>query len=359
MSWLLALLPLVPLGMTVANLAAWRPIRRPGPVPRASALVPARDEEETIEACVLTLLAEPFAEVVVYDDGSTDRTSEILASFTDPRVRVLRGGPLPPGWVGKPHACARLAEAATGELLVFVDADVRLRPGALSLIAGARQGDVLSVLPEQRIGSFGEALILPLLHLTYTSFLFLPLVGRTRDPRVLAANGQVLAVTRAAHDAIGGFSAVRAEVVDDMAFCRAAKAAGLRVDFVDGSAAAVCRMYRSGADAWAGFSKNLLEGVGSVAGLSAVVTLYAACFLLPWVLLPVAPLPALVGIGANLVQRGLLAWRFGHPPAIVLLHPVSIVAFVAIAVRSWWWSRAHTIRWRGRVYAARAVRVAR
>ncbi len=357
MSWLLAWLPLIPLGVTIANLAAWRPTSRRGAIPRASALVPARNEEGTIEACVRGLLAEPFEEVIVLDDGSTDRTSSILAAMSDPRLRVLRGGRLPSGWVGKPHACHRLAEAAMGDLLVFVDADVQLRPGALALIEGARRGDVVSLLPEQRVGSFGEALILPLLHLTYTGFLFLPWVGSVRDPRVLAANGQVLAVTRSAYDAVGGFAAVRAEIVDDMAFCRAAKVAGFRVDFVDGGPAAVCRMYRSGSDAWAGFSKNLLEGVGSVPALAAVVSLYAGCFLLPWVLLPWVPVPAMVGIGANLLQRSLLAWRFGHPPYVVLLHPLSILAFLAIAVRSWWWSRTHAIRWRGRVYAARAARV--
>lgn len=356
MTWLLALAPLAVLGVTVANLVGWRPIRAEGTSPRASALVPARDEEATIEACVRSLLAEPFGEVIVCDDGSTDRTGAILAAIDDPRLRVIRGRTLPAGWVGKPHACHQLADAATGELLVFVDADVVLRPGGLSRIGHALRGEVLSVLPEQVTGSLGEALVLPLLHLTYASFLYLPLVGAVRDPRVLAANGQVLAVRRRAYDTFGGFAAVRAEIVDDLALCRAAKAAGLRVDFVDGAAVARCRMYRSGADAWAGFSKNLLEGVGSTGGLVAAVGLYVACFLLPWLALPLAPAPAAVGVAANLVQRALLARRFGHRPVAVLLHPLSIVAFVAIAARSWAWTRAGAIRWRGRTYAARSAR---
>lgn len=355
-TWLVAGPALASLAVTAANLATWRPWTARAPLPRASALVPARDEEATIEACVRSLLAEPFAEVIVVDDGSTDRTAEILASIAHPRLRVVRGGPLRPGWVGKPHACARLAELATGDLLLFVDSDVTVARGALAGLA-AMPGDVISALPRQRCDTLGEALIVPLMHLTYAGMLLLPLVGRVRDPRVLAVNGQLLAVTRAAYDRIGGFEAVRAEVVDDMAFCRAAKRAGLRVDFVDGQGLASCRMYGSFAEARRGFAKNLYEGIGGhPLGLVAVLAVWFACFALPWVAVPLAPFPAAVGIAANLLQRALIAWRFRLPIASIALHPVSIAAFFAIAVQSWWWSRGDAIRWRGRVYAARPAR---
>lgn len=360
---LLAAPPLVPLVSTVLNLVTWRPATATAPPPRTSALVPARNEADGIVACVEALLAEPFVEVVVCDDRSTDATPALLAALAarEPRLRVLSGTPLPDGCVGKAHACHQLASAATGELLVFVDADTRLLSGALSRISAATaDADVVSLLPDQVTGGPAEALVLPLLHLTYLSWLPLRLVRAVSDPRVLAANGQLLAVRRDAYDRFGGYGAVAHEVVDDMAFCRAAKGAGLRVAFVDGARVATCRMYRSGREAWEGFSKNLYEGIGAnPLALVGTLALYTSCFLLPWLAWPVAAGPAAVGIGANVLQRALLAWRFKHPAWVVGAHPISVVALLALAVNSWAWSRRGTIRWRGRVYAARRERGAR
>ena len=349
--------PALPLALTLVNLVSWR---RPGagvPPARTSALVPARNEALTIGPCVRALLAEPVHEVVVYDDASDDDTRRILWSIarTEPRLRVIAGDGLPAGWVGKPHACHQLARAATGDHLWFVDADTVVAPGALARLGGVG-ADVVTALPLQRLETTGEQLIVPLLHLTYLSWLPLALIRAVQDPRVLAANGQVLLVSRAAYDRIGGFLAVRAEVVDDMAFCRRAKTVGLRVAFVDGLEIASCRMYGSLGEAWRGFSKNLYEGLGHPAVMAGVIALYVVCFLGPWLLLPWAPGAAAIGIGLGLVQRALLAARFRLPWSTVALHPLSILAFTGIALTSYRWSRTDRIRWRGRIYAARAAR---
>jgi chlorobactene glucosyltransferase len=349
------ILPLGPLLMTIANLATWRS-PAPGVSPaRVSALVPARDEEATIGACVRALLAEPFAEVLVYDDGSVDGTPRILDDLarSEPRLRVIRGGPLPAGWVGKTYACHRLASEARGERFVFVDADTVLERGSLARLGGA---DVVTALPSQRLGSFGERLVVPLLHLTYLSWLPLRWIETVSHPRVLAANGQVLSISRAAYGRAGGHAGIRSELVDDMALCRAAKKAGLVVSFVDGRSIAVCRMYRSFGDAFRGFAKNLHEGVGGSGPLAVVVALYVGCFLLPWVALPWVPVAAAVGIVANLLQRALLAARFRLGWSSVVTHAAGILVFVWIAWTSWRWARAGAIQWRGRAYAAREAR---
>ena len=328
---------LVPLGITGINLLTWRPVAATAPAGRVSALVPARDEAANIVACITSLLA-----------GIAAR---------EPRLRVISGLPLPPGWVGKPHACAQLAATATGDVLVFVDADVTFRPGGLGRVAAAlRCAGVVSALPEQRTGSTFEALVIAQLHLVYGSWLPLALVRRVSDPRVLAANGQVLAFTHEAYQRSGGFSGVRADVVDDVALCRNAKRAGVTVDFVDGSPIASCRMYRSDRAAWAGFSKNLYEGIGGTPlALLGVIALHVACFWLAWVVAPWAPW-ALVGVAANLAQRALLARRFGNPAWTVLAHPLGVGLLLAIAVNSWRWTRAGRIHWSGRSYPARDAR---
>jgi chlorobactene glucosyltransferase len=307
--------------------------------------------------------------VIVVDDGSTDATPAILDDLrrAHTALRVVRvDEALPAGWVGKPRACARLAREATGDSLLFLDADVVASSSLLRRLASLvdRLGaNAITAVPRQITGSLVEELVLPLLHVTYTSWLPLPLVWRTHDPRFLAANGQVLWVARAALDAVGGWQVVRNEIVDDMALCRALKRARLRVVFADGDRMGRCRMYRSAQAVIDGFSKNLFEGVGSVAGLTVVVALYAGAFLVPWAALALSvawpPLlaPAAVGVLAGWALRLLHVARHGSTIPSALLHPVGVTALLMIAVRSWLWARRGTIRWAGRVYAGRAERI--
>ena len=352
---LFTILPLATLAMTGLNLLTWPrgPDESPtSSLPKISVLIPARNEEGTIGACVRAALREPVHEVVVYDDGSTDHTPEILHRMNDPRLRVIRGAPLPEGWVGKPHACHRLSEAAEGDLYLFIDADVSLLPGALARLVALRRAwraNVLTAVPAQQVETLAEQLVVPLLHLTYTSWLPNLAVPILPFTSMLAANGQILAVDRRSYARIGGFEAVRDAVVDDMAFCRRAKQLGQRVLFADGHFLGRCRMYTSWREVWAGFSKNIYSGVGHPALMVLVLALYVGAFLLPWLLLVVgwwvpALLPAaLVGVAANILQRAVLALRHEHPVASVVLHPLGIAALLAIALNSWRWARRGTI----------------
>lgn len=372
LAWaLLALPPVLVLGMVGLNVSVWPRGRGDGRFRgRVSVLIPARDEEENIERCVRAALGGTVQpdELLVYDDGSTDATAALVRALAaqDPRVRLLEGVPLPDGWVGKPHACARLADAATGQVLVFVDADTELSGSALARVASLLnryRAGLVTLGIRQRMGSFTERLIIPLLHLSYLAWLPLPLIWRTRDPRLLVANGQVLAVTRAAYRAAGGWDAVRGEVVDDMAFARGVKRAGERVVFGDGFPSARARMYRGARELWAGFSKNLYEGIGGrPAALLLVVALHLGVFVAPYAALaagllaaPIVLAPAAAGVAANVALRALLAVRFRQPWESVVLHPLAVLGLVAIALNSYRWSRSGSIRWRGRSYSARGA----
>lgn len=383
---LLAVPPLISLGLVAFNAVRWtrgRPLlsagrAAPGGV---SILIPARDEVANIERCVRAAdaAAGPITEIIVYDDGSTDGTVEVLDSLRAecPRLRVVRGDGLPDGWVGKPHALHRLSAEATGEVLLNIDADVALRPAGvlhlLSLLGTAEQvpggldAAVVTAVPRQRTGGFAERLLMPLLHLSYVAWLPMPLIHLTRDPRVLAANGQLLLIRRSALEAVGGWAAVRTSLVDDMALCRTVKSSGRRVVFADGHAMADCRMYGDAAALWQGFAKNFYEGIGGhPVAMIAVMWLHVQSFVLPFLALPVAvafgasglAAAAAIGVAANLVLRLIMAARHGHSLVSVLLHPIAVLVMMGVLVESFRWSRRGDIRWRGRSYAARAQREA-
>lgn len=373
--------PLLPLLLTLFNIAFWPrgTLNAPSSGARLFVLIPARNEEARIEACVRaafaagTPSATPHA-VIVCDDHSTDRTAAVLDGLSAefPALRVIRGAPLPKGWVGKPHACHQLAQAARAlgagptDRLVFIDADTVLKPGAfarLESIFAARGAGLVTAVPQQITVTFFERLVLPLLHLTYTSWFPLPLVWLSSDTRFLAANGQVLAVTVAAYDKAGGYGAksVRRALVDDMALCRTVKETGTRVVFADGFDIATCRMYTSASQVWDGFSKNIFEGLGrKVPALVMVNLLYSLSFIAPWVaaaVLYVAGHPALpvalVGVGINVAHRLVLFSRYRQPSEGILLHPLAVLALLAISINSYLWSARGSVVWSGRAYAPR------
>ncbi len=377
----LAIVVSIPLGLSVFNVIAWRRGRADGRMPGSvSVLIPARNEAQNIEACLAAAQASrhPILEILVYDDASTDETAarvEAIAS-RDSRVRLIRGAELPRGWAGKSHACHRLAEAARGEILAFIDADVRLQPTGLCRLGSEYEdlgADLVSAIPRQETVTWFEQLILPLLHLTYTSWLPLPLIHCHRDPRFLAVNGQVLSIRRSVYEAVGGFETVRNDVVEDMAFCRLAKRLGFRVAFADGHCIARCRMYRSTAEVWEGFSKNLYRGLGArLTSLLGVFGLYLAAFVIPYAVaiaiftgtsagviestpsIEALLTVAVAGVAANIALRALLAWRYDQTWWGVVTHPFAVLALVAIGINSFIWHQRGTIRWRGRIYGGRA-----
>ncbi|TXD37158.1 glycosyltransferase [Lujinxingia vulgaris] len=356
----------------IFNLLTWpRRLQASAPPPAISVLIPARNEEANIEDCVRSVAAAAAAhpglqlEIIVYDDHSTDRTSEILRTLASeiPTLRLPEARPLPAGWAGKCHACHQLASHANHPNLLFIDADVRLLPDAFTGLAAWQQrynADVVSAVPAQVTGSFFEHLILPLLHLTYLSWLPLLLIPHSRRADFLAMNGQILMCTREAYDRIGGFEAIRDALVDDMAFGRRAKEAGLTVAFADGTHLAQCRMYRDAPSVWEGFTKNIYPGMGkNPALLLLVIALYFCAFVLPFILLPLTPIipslaplttPLIAAVALNLVYRTLLAVRFSHPPLSVLLHPLGVLALIAIALNSYRQTLRGQLTWAGRTY---------
>ncbi|GAB3596882.1 glycosyltransferase [Angustibacter peucedani] len=347
---------------------AWnlRQLRRPPAAPQppdewVSVLLPVRDESHRLEPALRALVVAldecaHRAELVVLDDCSTDGTAELVRSVCehDARVRLVSGADLPDGWLGKPWACQQLAREASSAstLLVFVDADVVLAPHAVSATVAQLRGtglDLVCPYPRQLAVTPAERLVQPLLQWSWLTTLPLGLAERSARPTLGAANGQLLAVDRAAYERAGGHAVVRDAVLDDLALLRAVKLSGGRGVVTDGTDLATCRMYESWDDLREGYTKSLWSAFGSPAGGAAVVGAMLATYGWPAVAaLGGSPVGAL-GYAAGVAGRVLTGRRTRArvwPDA--LAHPVSVATFAWLTARSLREHARGTLTWKGR-----------
>lgn len=359
---------LVPAGLIVSNLRRYR--RLPPPVarglPSVSVLIPARNEESNIRAAVESVLGCEGVEleVLVWDDGSSDRTAEIVEEIgaRDSRVRLVPGTPPPAGWAGKPFGCWSLASVASGEVLLFMDADVRLRGGdSLARMAAAFRGnelDLLSGVPLQKVETLAEVMIVPLIHFVLLGFLPIARMRASKDPRFAAACGQLMLFRRSSYMEVGGHSRATGSFHEGLALARAFRREGRVTDLFDASDVAVCRMYSGFWQVWRGFAKNAHEGLASP---GSVVPFSVLLFF--GQVLPVAALleGSLSGRGAFWAffalfgawfSRAALALRFRQPLSGVLLQPFA----VALLLLNQWYGAARfwvgkPVGWRGRMLA--------
>lgn len=339
-----------------------RLLRRPDPDPPTvdgpvAVLLPVRDEAHRVGPCLTALLTQervPALSIVVLDDGSSDDTVAVVRAVAgdDPRVHLVTGAPLPPGWLGKPHACRQLAERAdpAARVLVFVDADVVLAPRAVAAAVRLLDGfDLVSPYPRLVARSLGERLVQPLLPWSWLTFLPLRAMERGRRPSLAAAGGQFLVLSRQGYGRAGGHAAVRDSVLEDVDLARAVKRSGGRIALADGSTLAECRMYASWRDLADGYTKSLWAAFGSPAGAAGVLALLALVYLVPVLALPVRPWPALAGYLLGVLGRAASARATGGrawPDA--LAHPVSVALFGALVVRSFRRHRQGALTWKGR-----------
>ncbi|GJE18530.1 glycosyltransferase [Methylobacterium marchantiae] len=360
-----ALLPAI---LACANLIALRtPEPRDAQEGLVSILIPARDEEATIAATIRAALASTgiAVEVLVGDDHSTDATAGIVRALAeaDPRVRLVSVPALAEGWTGKNHACAALAERAKGEHLLFIDADVTLSPGAAAgLVAHARSSGaaLVSAVPRQIMRSLGERLTVPMINFLLVGYLPVPMMRASLRPALGAACGQLVLVDRSVYVGTGGHGAIRGRLHDGVFLPRILRHAGHRTDLVAGHGLATCRMYRSFAESWAGFSKNAHEGMATPRALPVWTLLLLAGHVLPLLLViaaalglatSTAGLVALAALIVSLATRAAITLITDEPAITILLHPLGVA--VALAIQ---WNvllgprRAGAAVWKGRSY---------
>ena len=314
-----------------------------------------------------SLLAQkyPEFEVIVVDDRSEDATAEILERLqkTEKRLRLVRGEPLPQGWVGKPWALSQGAKMARGEWLLFTDADTVHKPEASAAAiehANEHALDVLSLLTEQELVTPAERLFLP--SILWTIIFATGSLADVNDPKSEASlfNGQYILMSRRVHDAIGGHAIVKNEIAEDLELCRRLKKDGrFRVALIGSDGIVRTRMYRSFAEIWNGFVKNFALGARghewkAAAGITyfaliAPVTplaTVAALVLRQWTAATVLIGSLALAMGA--AEYGMRASRFRRGSGLAL--PLGMTVMVAIFVTSVAKHARGGVTWRGRRY---------
>jgi chlorobactene glucosyltransferase len=373
--------------LTWLHTQAWLDIDTPHVTPPAggpliSVIVPARNEEKNIRRCVESILAQdyPNFEVLVLDDHSTDSTPAILTKLSthNPRLVILAGRELPAGWAGKPHALYQAAKAATGDWLLFVDADTFLAPNALSAtLAAARQSGagLYTVMTEQILGSFWEKTVMPLVF-TALSVGFSP--RKVNDPRTkdAIANGQFIFIRREIYDAIGGHQAVRNQIVEDKAISERVKWGGHRLIVADGRGIAKTRMYTGLPSIWEGWTKNIYLGLADqpamllLGAFGAFLALIAALFMPIWPLLGwiwwqngggwmalTISAEALIVWAVLLYARVRVNWGMGLSGWYALTTPLGAGVFAAMMFTSTWKVLSgQGVTWKGRKYDPKVIR---
>lgn len=333
-----------------------------GDAPMVSLCIPARNEEQNIERCVRSAMRQtyPNMEVIVLDDHSSDRTSEILfrmANSGDNSLHMMQGKSKPDQWLGKPWACQQLAEEASGEILIFIDADTWLEKEMVARVVRTMGSDVLDFLtvwPQQKLGTFWEKTVIPLVYYALLSLLpvryvqqtphWLPRKLRKRlGPLFAAANGQCMAFKSSAYQAVGGHASVKDQVIEDVALAKRIKKFDFNLNMYHGMNAITCRMYTSGKELREGFSKNFFAGFGYNLPLFLLMAvLHLIVYIFPFLLLPWAIhvsniyLAFLSGLVVSVIywHRYLLARWFDWSIWYIFLHPLGVLWFQKLGIES-------------------------
>lgn len=345
--------------------------------PKVSVCIPARNEEETIDELLRSLQNQTWSNynVHVLDDQSTDRTFEIANSYQKKypdRFFVHAGEDKPINWLGKPWACYQLAKKSNGEILLFLDADTAVEPGMLehTVYSMNHYGlDMLTVWPRQKLVTFWEQAIIPVVY--YTLLTLLPSIYVYRFPRWMpsklqkkmgpkfaAACGQCLAFRRNVYDKISGHKSVKNQVVEDVELAKVIKKHGYTLRMFNGMGAITCRMYDNRTEIFEGLRKNFLLGFNNnIPIFVAVGLIHLVVFVLPFITFiisfflfdPTIFFLSVACISIILIERLIFALWYRINPLFAFTHPLAVLWFQVLAIvkiRDYYSGR--TTVWKGR-----------
>ena len=342
--------------MTVVNLLSVRTVRPSmGDLEKSvSVLIPMRNEESNARDVVASAQGQEGISnlsIIAIDDHSSDDTRTILNQISDSRFTVLDGDDLPQGWLGKNFACHQLALSTRSDFLVFLDADVRLSPQAISSSIEMMEElnlDYLSPYPRQIAISWLERLVQPLLQWSW--FVSVPLRIAERFPRrsMAVANGQFFIVRGSAYEKSGGHEKIKGEVLDDLELARALIDQGFRGTVADGSQIAFCRMYKSSKELIAGYAKSQWRAFGNIFGALLMAILLISSSIAPLIAGVLGSPWGWIGFFAIVATRLAVAAKTRSILSSAWLHPLSAFAWIALIKYSWFLKVRGQLAWKER-----------
>lgn len=307
-----------------------------------SLLIPARNEEKNIANILDSIILEDYKnfEVIVLNDASTDKTEDILKSYSqkDTRIKYIFGEKLPNDWLGKNWACHQLSRVAKGDYLLFLDADTIIEKGTIkSSINYLKNNDLklLSLFPDQLMINLGEKLTVPLMHNILLSLLPLVTIKNTKYPSLAAANGQFMFFEADNYKKNQWHQLAKKEITEDIKIIRLMKSKGYKTMTLLGNNLVKCRMYQSLEEAINGFSKNLILMLGG-----SITFLFIYLVLMSWIWLYLAfnfsflellPIVLIIIIQrtfiSNISNQNILTNLIFYPVQMFILN---IIAFLAL-----------------------------
>jgi cellulose synthase/poly-beta-1,6-N-acetylglucosamine synthase-like glycosyltransferase len=317
-------------------------------------LAPMRNEAENVPEFISALSSQMGVKnlkFIVINDGSTDKTAQLLNTVigSDSRFTVIDSPAQREGWLGKVSALQSGFDVATSDYIITLDADVRLEPNAIMRAITQLERlklDFISPYPRQIAQTFPEKLIQPLLHWSWMSTVVLRLAEKFPRRSTAVANGQFFVVRKSALDAIGGFSTVSNQILDDIELARSLIASGYKGVVTEGSGIASTRMYASFDEIRQGYGKSLWKAFGGPLGSLIAITFLFLTGVLPVLLILNGYLTGWFIYLYIAFSREISAIRSRGNPLYAFLHPLSSALLIYLIIYSW--RKRGSIQWKGR-----------
>ncbi len=352
----------------IANVLLWSKVKTTEKIfPNyVSVLIPARNEKANLVACVNSVILQGTVvkEILVYNDHSTDGTNEIIHQLRLENAHFYNIGvnPLPAGWCGKNYACAQLATSATGDWLLFLDADARLSPNAINRMiqeAIRREVTFLSCWPRLEMITLAEKLLMPMLNFVVFSIFpgFLSLLKDKQfsdNPNLGIAHGSCMLFEKNSYFKFGGHERVKDQIFEDTRIAQLWREDQQPGICLDGQEIVGLRMYNSWQEIWSGFQKNYYPAFKKDQNFWLFTLFHFVLFFLPFLLVFFLDSKWQIAIWLIYLCRFVLAIRFNHPIISILFHPVSELFLISIGITSYLqYKSGRGVKWKGRAYLNR------